>query len=442
MPPGPQPHQVLDSFSDSRLDHQILSVPSPLTRRPQMDLYTGLFGTPIFHIEVTDYSKYYHVFEHGKLDMNPTQELIHFAEKVAAIDNANAIPETLDLKSTAAILDAAGEFGLASGKIFIFNPRPDEYSSDWGGAMLSGFWLNQAFFITCAHMFQNLESDEKRKMIDKAKKVRPDASKNLILISFSRYARDLHSSRTRKARLVAIDEESDIAIFQAYIPPNEAEAEAPPSIDLSSLTAFHEGVPQADQKFIPRYPLWLVGYSGSNIKLNQWNTWKTLKDTDIAKKFVSEWAIEGSGEAYAFDYHLWKNREILRRLSEEDQAKWGPVVRELSKKTKDPEFEDLFKENFRALAVGAYVSMTIPQGDPRKEFTAKTRKMLHTISGYHQNSGSMICHFENGDISKPKVIGLFAGEHSTEPYNTCLTFTALGLNWIREIVTSTPVWRP
>ena len=49
----------------------------------------------------------------------------------------------------------------------------------------------------------------------------------------------------------------------------------------------------------------------------------------------------------------------------------------------------------------------------------------------------MVCHFEGGDILKPKVIGLFLGEQTNEPYNICLTFTSAGIDWITQVIGAT-----
>lgn len=57
-----------------------------------------------------------------------------------------------------------GKFGLSSGNIYIFNPRRN--SSEWEGAMLSGFWVNKAFFITCAHAFRKMKPDSGEKERD------------------------------------------------------------------------------------------------------------------------------------------------------------------------------------------------------------------------------------------------------------------------------------
>ena len=55
----------------------------------------------------------------------------------------------------------------------------------------------------------------------------------------------------------------------------------------------------------------------------------------------------------------------------------------------------------RALAVGSYeapLSNTLPE--------PKTHKIYYNMSGFHGNAGGMVCHFEGGDVLKPKVIGL------------------------------------
>lgn len=201
-----------------------------------------------------------------------------------------------------------------------------------------------------------------------------------------------------------LDEESDIAIFQAYLPPNESEA--PSTIDHSDLQVFHESVPQINQTFIPQYPLWIVGYSSGNKNSRKTDTWKESQGAEITKKLLD---IQGIGEPMLFDYHLWKYREVLRILTEKVHNESDHVLSHVSEKSKNrslPVFEDTFHNDQRALAVGAYVSMTSPQDQQLETSKRKTRKMFHNISGFHQISGAMICHFKNGKILNPKVIGL------------------------------------
>ena len=66
-----------------------------------------------------------------------------------------------------------------------------------------------------------------------------------------------------------------------------------------------------------------------------------------------------------------------------------------------PGFEQIFMADHRALAVGSYEA---PLPDTLPE--PSTRKIYHSMSGFHGNAGGVLCHFEGGDILKPKVIGL------------------------------------
>ena len=204
-----------------------------------------------------------------------------------------------------------------------------------------------------------------------------------------------------------LDEESDIAIFQAYLPPNESAA--PASIGLPSIESFDEAVPQINGVFIPQYPLWTVGYSGRNKQLKGTQIWAGLQGDPVAQKFVTEWDQQGKGDPMLFDYHLWKYREVLRISKDKDPKTWGPTLSQVSKETMNsslPVFEDMFHNDQRALAVGQYVSMTSPDSNKLEAFQRKTRTMFHNISSFHQNSGGMLCHFSKGQISSPKVIGM------------------------------------
>ena len=50
--------------------------------------------------------------------------------------------------------------------------------------MLSGFWVNESFFITCAHAFEDIKKDaEKEEIIAALKALKTDATDNFILIS-------------------------------------------------------------------------------------------------------------------------------------------------------------------------------------------------------------------------------------------------------------------
>ena len=77
-----------------------------------------------------------------------------------------------------------------------------------------------------------------------------------------------------------------------------------------------------------------------------------------------------------------------------------------------------------------------------------------SISGFHGLSGSMICHFLNDDMNKPRVIGIckaprlqrqnppmhmlivsVKGQDPTYPYNQFVGFKPGGVAWIKDRVT-------
>ena len=49
---------------------------------------------------------------------------------------------------------------MAAGKLYIY--KPQNVKKSWGGSMMSGFWLDKDFFITCAHGLARELSDGDR----------------------------------------------------------------------------------------------------------------------------------------------------------------------------------------------------------------------------------------------------------------------------------------
>lgn len=169
---------------------------------------------------------------------------------------------------------------------------------------------------------------------------------------------------------------------------------------------FHQDSPGIKGTSISDYPLWTVGYSGRNKPFKEADG---SQDAQVNQKLMSEWKLQGEETPTLFDYHIWRYKEDLRRAKAKD-AKWEPILSQIAKDTQNsclPAFEEMFHSDQRALAVGTYVTMTVPKENRMQAFTLKTRKMLHEISGFHQTSGGMVCHFKNGQISDPKVIGLY-----------------------------------
>ena len=204
-----------------------------------------------------------------------------------------------------------------------------------------------------------------------------------------------------------LDEDSDIAIFQSYNPPSKSEI--PPSIDLSCIEDFHDSVPAVNGGSITHYPLWTVGYSGRNKNLKNTQNWEELQGAEVIRKFMSTRDVEGIRDPKLFDYYLWNYREVLRILEDKEGRKWGHISNQLSKEAWNsylPVFEDMFHADHRALAVGHYVAMAVDKENSSERPTMRTCKMLHDISGFHQNSGGMLCHFGKGKISSPEVIGM------------------------------------
>ena len=94
------------------------------------------------------------------------------------------MPAKPSIENIEAIIESAASFGQGSGKIYIFNPRRSNASSNWIGTTLSGFWVDTSFFITCAHAFENIEQPtEKKSIIEALKNLKTDATDPLIWIS-------------------------------------------------------------------------------------------------------------------------------------------------------------------------------------------------------------------------------------------------------------------
>ncbi len=200
--------------------------------------------------------------------------------------------------------------------------------------------------------------------------------------------------------------QNDIAILQTDLA-KEPE-NSPHGIDLSDLQSFNSTTTD-----IPTYPLWTVGYSAQNEVLKGSAKWEDLKREEntatheLTRKFESDW-----GNAFhcakSFDFHLWKYQEVLRQYAKKDTAckTLYNKVNDIATKADDsqPRFESMFMADHRALAVGSFEKIVEDPKDLRTE--PRTRKIYHNMSGFYGYSGGMVCHFEGGDVLKPKVIGL------------------------------------
>ncbi len=128
---------------------------------------------------------------------------------------------------------------------------------------------------------------------------------------------------------------------------------------------------------------------------------------ELTRKFESDWG-NAFHRAKSFDFHLWKYQEVLRQFVKKDTA-WKTLynkVNDIATKADDsqPRFESMFMADHRALAVGSFEKIVEDPKDLRTK--PRTRKIYHNMSGFYGHSGGMVCHFEGGDILKPKVIGL------------------------------------
>ena len=220
------------------------------------------------------------------------------------------------------------------------------------------------------------------------------------------------------ALLLDYDMQNDIAVFQADLP--EESENTPHGIDFSDLQTFDRRTPYLGLRYIPSYPLWTVGYSAPDSSLERSTVWSNLKqDKDTAtqkdiEKFVKD--FPGNFQhANLFDYHLWKHEEVLRQRAEADETCASRYQK--AQNSDQPRFEKMFMADHRALAVGSFEKML---DNERTE--PRTSKMYHNMSGFLGNSGGMVCHFEGGDILRPKVIGL-----CEEPFLALFLNTANGL---------------
>ena len=55
---------------------------------------------------------------------------------------------------------------MAAGKLYLYKPK--NVTASWTGTLMSGFWLNKDFFITCAHGLARSLSDAEREMCIKS----------------------------------------------------------------------------------------------------------------------------------------------------------------------------------------------------------------------------------------------------------------------------------
>ena len=153
-------------------------------------------------------------------------------------------------------------------------------------------------------------------------------------------------------------------------------------------------------------PLWTVGYSGAN---TVFDTDAALKEPNLSegrKNDIKNFLVHRANyyprkETTSFDYHLWKYGQVLKARQNEATFKqaWEKFVHHAEK---GPEYSDIFYSNHQALAVGSFKGV-IDSVIGEKNYTAR---FAHDMSGFHGNSGSMICFFLNGDKEQAKVLGV------------------------------------
>ena len=206
--------------------------------------------------------------------------------------------------------------------------------------------------------------------------------------------------------LLDSDDASDVAIFAKH----PTYGSVPNSIKMTELSSLPTKIPVCGKlrQDGPHYemPLWTVGYSGANTPFDRDSALKEpglgeQRKNDIENFLVHRDTDYPPEEPTYFDYYLWKYGELLKARQNEETFKqvWEKFADQAEK---GPEYSDIFHLNQRALAVWSFKGHM----DSAHGGNKYTRRFYHDMSGFHGNSGSMVCFFLGGDKEQAKVLGV------------------------------------
>lgn len=201
--------------------------------------------------------------------------------------------------------------------------------------------------------------------------------------------RKLDEHQDKAVTLLEIDSMTDFAIF--VISEEFKPAEMPQvDVKLSDLEPYGAS---------GTWPLWQVCYCGENRELD-------ADEQSQALNFMNDWNTTNPYRLPTlYEVLVRRYRAALGTSQNSDAKNWNAAFFSICSSGGVPPFESLFKTNRRALAVGEFVQSQ-PQEDDSPGEALGTPQPCHDISDFPGLSGSMVCTFHNGEISKPKIIGI------------------------------------
>ncbi|KAL9025602.1 MAG: hypothetical protein Q9196_005602 [Gyalolechia fulgens] len=292
----------------------------------------------------------------------------HDIEADGSIGN---IQDWIDTNGRQGLLSAAKE-GLAAGKLWI---KADQAAPDERNFMCSGFCLERDLFVTAKHFLRGHGRCHAAHLQLKD----PQTAQAYISVWRKSEAPSSHDSLVadptlRRAFLIEWDEQLDVAIFRLA----PGEDQWPRSIKVKQLTP--------PMSYISRQ-IFSVGYASS---------------------------LQGEGDVKNFQTFLRLTPIALLEKGRTADAKQYLAL-------DDPEYEDIFSPNCRALAFGQMLG-AVPG--------TEGRVFHHTIPGWYGLSGSMIGAV--GPELEVRIIGMFKGGDVHEEPNQLVPFTESVLQIIRK----------
>ncbi|KAI9702936.1 MAG: hypothetical protein M1836_008150 [Candelina mexicana] len=331
----------------------------------------GFAGLSILQ-DMAHFSRYYQVERDGFIERTKTADFEQFSS---------------DCESTEQIIQLAGQFGLASGKIFI--PLLNRKN-----ITLSGFWVGP-IFITCAHFYPKYYDVNSQQQL-KDLLMQGDLQ---LVVSSRVNSKEIDPSDI-KVQLVEASSASDLALFRAV---NSLQT-PPHALRTDQLYALGEHDFFDNLEFLPAFTVNYCGHDGEF----------SVEELEEYENFIAT-----SGFLPARDGPLAKFSLLRRRLLNAPTHEGDSVQQLLLNKSQEayPTFQEIYEPDRRAIAVGRLLNPGLKESSWRACSHQKisslpaepvTITMRHTISGFYGCSGGMICWFKDNDINHPVVVGILA----------------------------------